>query len=167
MRLVNMFKPLILVGLSSLISVAASAKETSIAISFSGVLVDAAACYFAGPQPIEVAFGSQVVVEKIDGKEYMAEIPFRLICSELGSNSMRFRIQGPSTSIAERSVLNAGKNGLGIALYNGQSTVNPNSWYSFSYPNPPNLTAAPIKNSNANLTLGSFSMTATLVIEYQ
>lgn len=167
MQRVVHLKQLIYVGFSCFIAATASAKESSIAVSFSGVLVDSATCYIENSQPIEVRFGSQVVVENIDGNQYLQSIPFRLSCSQLNSNSMRLKIQGRTRSVDGRSVLDAGKNGLGIALYHNRANMTPNSWYSFTYPNTPSLTAAPIKNSNANLTLGSFSMTATLTIEYQ
>ncbi len=158
---------IMLLGASAVCSSAVSAKESSIAVSFSGMLVDAAACSIEANQPIQVSFGNQVVVEKIDGLEYQQAIAFRLNCSQLNSTAMRLRIQGSATQIAGRTVLDAGKNGLGIALYRNRSNMSPNVWYSFTYPNPPTLTAAPIKNSTANLELGSFAMTATLTIEYQ
>ena len=147
---------------------AVQAKESNANARFSGVLIQAASCEIEGHStPILVLFGNDVITTRINGLNYMQNIDYKLNCSSNNAAGMRFQIKGPALNFSGRQVLDAGNNGLGIALYRDSGQINPNQWYSFNYPRLPRLSAAPIKRQNANLTLGQFAVISTFIVEYQ
>lgn len=159
---------LICMGLLGVMLTPLQAKEAQIATRFTGVLIQAASCSIEGnTTPILVLFGNDVITTRVNGQNYMQNIDYKLKCSSNSSAGMRFQIKGTATQFSGRQVLDAGNNGLGIALYRNGGQMDPNQWYNFNYPNLPRLSAAPIKRNNANLTLGRFAVTSTLIIEYQ
>lgn len=168
MRCIQHDKILILIGLLLFGLSSAQAKEANVDTRFSGVLIQAPSCTIEGNStPILVLFGNDVISTQVNGRNYMQNIDYKLNCSSNSAAGMRFQIKGQAMQHAGRWVLDAGNNGLGIALYRDSVQMNPNQWYSFTFPRLPQLTAAPIKRDNANLSLGSFGVTSTLIVEYQ
>lgn len=118
-----------------------------------------------GQSTIRVDFGNSVLISAVDGQNYMRDIVYSLHCSGLSNNSMRFKLSGKGAYNSQYLATN--KTGLGIVFYAGGRVLPLNEWRSFNYSSLPTLQSAPIKQSGVNLAGGSFSSTATLLVEYQ
>ncbi|TQC70245.1 fimbrial protein [Pantoea dispersa] len=143
------------------------AETASTEIRISGTVQAGSGCVINNNQPITVEFG-RVNIDEINGFNYLQPVPFTMNCNEIPSNSMRIQVTGTISSF-HPSLLATTKANLGIAFYDPDDynlAVN-NSWYSFTYPDVPKITAAPYKRRNATLTSGDFTATALLVIELQ
>ncbi|TCM69092.1 type 1 fimbria pilin [Acinetobacter calcoaceticus] len=158
---------LTLIALILSTSMALQAKEAKIDVAFRGTLIEPPPCSIDSSTPILVNFGDDIISNQVNGSNYMRPLEYKLICPENSPKGMRFRLDGSSAVMNGQSVLRAGKNGLGIAFFRSAVGINTNQWYNFNHPNVPVLTAAPTKAANANISLGSFSVIATLSIDYQ
>lgn len=135
-------------------------------INFKGTLVSPPQCTINEDNVIEVDFGKEIGVNKVDGNNYRQKIPYRLVCPP-GSPSMRLAmtISGNSTIYDPAAVQTTIKD-LGIKLYfNGialaletELNIDPNS--------PPLFEAVPVKMVGSSLKAGAFEAVATLSVGY-
>ncbi|HDG9775440.1 TPA: fimbrial protein [Raoultella planticola] len=122
-------------------------------------------CVINGDQPIEVDFG-EVLTTRVDGYNYMREVPYSVQCTGATSNDMVLQIQGMGAGFGI-NVLDTNKDNLGIALLNNGSPQRLNSDIKFTYPHLPVLKVVPIKSPNSTLKAGAFSAGATMKVGYQ
>lgn len=125
-------------------------------------------CHINRGNPINVDFGSSIIINQLDGVQYRQPLSFTLECSRLTSNTMRLRFSGSGAAF-DTTLLATDKSGLGIRLLQGSgsgSSLALEDWFSFTYPSLPILQAVPVKQSGVSIDAGEFSGTATLVMEF-
>jgi type 1 fimbria pilin len=145
---------------------ALAAEGDTTMLNVSGVIVDAPQCTVNGNNQVNVNFGDAIVTRKIDGQEYKQPIQFSLVCISPQSTAMRLAISGDPPSFGS-GLIKTNREGLGIRLFYGTTPLASGSWVNFTYPTVPALYAAPVALDNTTLTGGTFTGTATVVINYQ
>lgn len=123
-------------------------------------------CVINNNGPIELEFGSAVLTTEVDGSNYKKPINYTLTCTGNTSNAMKMQISGTGATF-DAEALQTDKADLAIALFNGGTQQPVNSWFNFTYPNKPVLTAAPVKKAGIRLVGGEFSAAATMKVDYQ
>lgn len=158
---------LIMAVLNAAVPLYSYAETASTEIRISGTVQAGSGCVINNNQPITVEFG-RINVDEVNGFNYLQPVPFTMNCGDIPSNSMRIQITGTISGF-HPSLLATTIANLGIAFYdpNDYNLKVNNSWYSFTYPDVPKITAAPYKRSGTKLTGGEFTATALLVIELQ
>lgn len=122
-------------------------------------------CVINGDRPIEVDF-DEVVTTRVDGYNYMREVPYSVQCTGATSNDMVMRIQGEGAGFGT-NVLGTNQANLGIALLNNDKPQPLNSAIKFTYPDTPKLKAVPVKFPGSTLKAAVFSAGATMKVDYQ
>jgi len=155
-------------GMMALLGAAWSSPALADAqIIFSGTLIDSPTCEINNNQRIDVPFGDDLITTRVDGVNYKKEIEYTLNCEQAASNAMRMTIKGTTAPFGS-GLLTTNKTGLGIQLYvNTTTALTLGSGVNFMYPGKPVLHAVPVAQDNKTLTAGSFTGSATMVIEYQ
>lgn len=123
-------------------------------------------CLINGNKPIEINFGNSVQVEKIDGSAYLKDVTYDMSCTTNNKNSLKMKISGQAANF-DSGALKTDQDDLGIALYNSSTKVGVNEWFSFTWPDKPQLKAVPVKKAGATLKTGAFSASATMMVAYQ
>ncbi|MGN7975247.1 fimbrial protein [Serratia sp. 22264] len=123
-------------------------------------------CVINGDQTIQVDFGQNVVISRIDGSNYLTTIDYTLECKGPSKNAMKMMIEGTGAGF-DSDVLQTVKTDLGIALKQNGQPLRLNQWLNFTYPTRPVLQAVPVKKAGANLPTGVFFAGATLKVDYQ
>lgn len=135
-------------------------------ITFHGTLLDAPTCEINNNQDIDVDFGDDMVISRVNGANYKKEIVYTLSCEDAASSAMRLTLKGTLATFGS-GLLMTSKAGLAIQLYNGSTKLAPGTGINFTYPYKPELYAIPEANDTSTLTAGYFTSTATMVIDYQ
>lgn len=135
-------------------------------IYFSGVVTAPMPCTINSKQKIETNFGNDMITTQVDGIRYSKTVNYNLICNNQSSNALRMKVQGNATDF-NQSALQTNINDLGIELRAGDKPLAINSWFNFNYFDQPVLHAVPVKRANSNLPVGTFSVNATLLVDYQ
>jgi type 1 fimbria pilin len=146
-----------------------SAHAATVSVSGNVVLPP---CTLNGGNTIDVNFGDDVMITRIDGKEYKKQpVNYNLSCEgdmSNGNNLLSITISGSVASFGS-GLLKTDKSGLGVQFLNyttplavntGQAKFNYNSSH-------PTLFAVLAKNSASPPTAGEFSATATMSVNYQ
>ncbi|MEG9795526.1 fimbrial protein [Serratia marcescens] len=162
-RWAGVLLPLLLVSPGS----EAATALPDIYVDITGTVISSSLCTVNGERAIEVNFGSEVMVEKVNGSNYLKPINYTLDCSGATKNSLRLKIQGAPASFNSGVLATAERSNLGILLWYNNSPTEINSWINFQYPTLPVLMVAPVKQQGTDLTTGTFSASATLLVEYQ
>ena len=131
-----------------------------------GTLVDAPECTVNGNNAVDVDFGDEVIIRRVDGLNYKKMIIYALSCNSIAANGMKVAITGTPATFGS-GLISAGKTGLAIQLWNGSEKLANATPVNFTYPDTPELYATPVAQDNLSLTAGIFSSTATLVVSYQ
>lgn len=136
-------------------------------MSFHGTLVEPP-CYINGGQTIEVNFGNNLGVNKIDGNNYMQNVGYRITC-DIGYTlqNLALVIESANPASYDSSAIQTDKTGLAIrVLVDGAPAV-----FSKIVPivNPaelPVIQVVPVQDPSVTLTEGSFEATFTLRTDY-
>lgn len=155
-----------IVGTATLFSNSALALNKTATVNVSVTIFAAPPCVINGNNTINVDFGDTVLTSDIDGIQYMKPVTYTLNCTSAASNALKLSIKGNGASF-DSSVLKTSNSSLGIKLIRNGQAFPLNTTSNFTYPNIPVLQAVPVKQTNATLSTGYFSGTATLVVEYQ
>jgi len=123
-------------------------------------------CEINGNKPITVDFGNAVETGKVNGTNYLKEVNYDINCKNNTTNALKMKISGQTASFDSKAV-NTNNANLGIALYNGNTRIEINEGFNFTWPNKPVLKAVPVKNTSATLKSGGFSGAATMTVDYQ
>ncbi|AIN19851.1 fimbrial family protein [Yersinia rochesterensis] len=135
---------------------------------FSGTLINPAPCVINGGKIIDVPFGENLGVNKIDGINYTQAVPYSIICETVGS-SLELGITVVSASVAtfDPAAIQTNVRDLGVRILKNGVSFPLNTRVAYDKNNPPVLKAVPIKATGATLSEGSFEATATLLVDYQ
>ena len=118
-----------------------------------------------------VSFG-KMPITKVNGVNYTKPVGYTLNCDSRLSDLLKLQIQGTAVNINGEQVLDTGISGYGlrIQLASDKTLLAPGtaSWFNFNYAgnNAPVLEAVPVKTTSTVAT-GAFSVSATLVVDYQ
>ncbi|MEL5640080.1 fimbrial protein [Serratia ureilytica] len=135
-------------------------------IYFSGTVTAPMPCTINGKQRIETNFGNDMITTLVDGNHYLKEVNYNLECVGQSSNALRLKVQG-NVADFNQSALQTNMSDLGIELRAGNKPLAINTWFNFNYFDKPVLQAVPVKRTNSNLPAGTFSVNATLLVDYQ
>ncbi|MFJ1231478.1 fimbrial protein [Yersinia proxima] len=155
-----------IVGTATLLSSPAWALNKTATVNVSVTIFAAPPCVINGNNTINVNFGDTVLTSDINGTNYMQPVNYTLDCTSAASNALKLSIIGNGANF-DTSLLKTSHSALGIKLIRNGLAFPLNTASNFTYPNVPVLQAVPIKQTNATLSTGYFSGTATLVVEYQ
>lgn len=138
-------------------------------LSISGILVDTPDCVVNNQNPIEVDFGEDVVISRIDGLNYKkTRILYSLLCTSLAKQGLKVTITGEPAAF-NAGLLATSKPALGIQLLDESTPLTPGNSVAFNYNNgvTPELWAVLAVQNNTLPTAGSFDGSGTMVFEYQ
>lgn len=137
-------------------------------VNIRGTMLTTPDCTVNGNDNIDVDFGDDVVISRIDGSSYKkTQLIYSLVCTSLAKQGLKITINGTPASF-DNALIATDKEGLGIQiLLDGVVPIEPGSSISFVYGAAIALWAAPAMQAGANLTASKFSGAATLVFDYQ
>lgn len=136
-------------------------------MSFHGTLI-APPCKISSDKTIEVAFGKNLGVTKIDGSNYMQSVKYTVDC-EAGYTANNLAIIVDTTLIAafDDSAVKTNKEGLGIRIIvDGQPVTFAKRVAVTDPASPPIIQAVPVQDPGVTLTEGVFEATMTLRADY-
>ena len=157
--------PLLLMCFFSLLVLnSASAQDN---LKLKGVLIVPPDCTINNNELIEVPFGDNLGIHKIDGVNYMQPVDYHLECEENRHDwTLQLKVSG-SPSDLDSAAIATNLTDLAIYLQLDNSPLTLNEWYPISAEAPPKMTAVPIKRAGSTLPAEAFDATATLQVEYQ
>lgn len=166
MTLRNALMRIGLAGLLSLPGAFSASADTAMATVTISVNVIADPCVINGDNPIDVDFGNELLINKVDGINYRKPVDYSLDCGYATLPALKMMIGGSGASFDD-TVLQASQTGLGIALMHDGQPLPLNSWLNFAPGTKPALEAVPVKAPGIKLAAGGFSAVATITVEYQ
>ncbi|HHQ6559265.1 TPA: fimbrial protein [Serratia fonticola] len=149
----------------------AQAENGEAKMNFHGTLRDPPLCTITdsndGSQ-IDVNFGEQVGISKVDGENYRQRLGYKIECDKAvgGSWALTLSLDGTPAGF-NPDLLATEQPDLGIRIYLGDKTFVPgSSLEKIDSHTPPELWAVPVKRPGATLDEGYFEAWATLRAEY-
>lgn len=115
---------------------------------------------------IDVDFGSEVVVSKVDEHIYVKPVNFDFNCSDNVATDFKFQIEGTGSSF-DKNILRTNNKNLGVRFLSNNNEIDINKWVDFNINSKPQITALLIQNPKSDLAAGDFSTGATLKVDYQ
>ncbi len=136
-------------------------------MSFHGTLI-APPCTISSGKTIEVAFGNDLGVNKIDGNSYKQPVNYSIDCEAgYNANSLAIVLDTTRPAIFDSSAVSTDKAGLGIRLLVDGVAVTFATRVAVSNPaSPPTIEAVPVRDPATTLTAGAFDATVTLRVDY-
>ncbi|WP_145543136.1 fimbrial protein [Yersinia frederiksenii] len=135
---------------------------------FSGSLINPPPCVISGGDIIDVFFGENLGVKKIDGTNYTQNVPYSVTCDPVsGGLELGLTIVSASVTTFDSSAIQTNVQDLGIRLMRNGTPFVLNTRVAYDKNNPPVLTAVPVQAAGATLSEGAFEATATLLVDYQ
>ena len=143
---------------------AAQAAEN---MSFHGTLV-APPCTISNGQTIEVAFGNDLGVNKIDGNSYKQPVKYTVNCeSGYSANNLAIVVDSTHPTAFDSAAISTDKTGLGIRiLVDGAAATFAQRVAVVDPASPPVIEAVPVKDPAVTLEAGAFEATMTLRADY-
>ncbi|MFA3759749.1 fimbrial protein [Yersinia sp. 2544 StPb PI] len=137
-------------------------------VLFTGTLINPAPCVINGGNTIDVPFGENLGVNKIDGINYTRDVPYSMTCETTSSSlELGLTIVSASVTTFDSAAIQTDVQDLGIRLLKNGVPFALNTRVAYDKNNPPVLKAVPVKAAGATLSEGSFEATATLLVDYQ
>lgn len=140
-------------------------------INIDGDIVEAPECTVNDNNLINIDFGNDVLINRIDGVNYKkTDLIYTMHCDNIISTALKLKIVAHSDPGFGVGLIGVGKEGLGLRLYNGSTPINTNVEIDFKYQEgtlPPVLSVVPVAEDKEKLTAGYFSGVATMQIYYQ
>ncbi|ELY2853827.1 fimbrial protein [Cronobacter dublinensis] len=136
-------------------------------MSFHGTLV-APPCKISRGQIIEVTFGDDLGVNKIDGINYKQPVSYTVDCEAGYSvNNLAVVVDTAHPTAFDSAAVTTNKTGLGIRILIDGTAVTFAKRVALSNPaSPPLIEAVPVKDPAVTLTEGAFEATLTLRTDY-
>lgn len=136
-------------------------------MSFHGTLV-APPCKISNGQTIEVAFGDDLAVEKIDGNNYKMPVGYSITCDAgYTPNNLAVVVDTASPASFDSSAIQTSKTSLGVRiLVNGQPVTFAHQFAVTNVASPPQIEAVPVQSQGVMLTAGAFEASMTLRVDY-
>ncbi|CNI75389.1 fimbrial protein [Yersinia vastinensis] len=137
-------------------------------MQFSGTLINPPPCVISGGNTIDVPFGENLGVKKIDGINYTQTVPYSVTCEAVSSSlELGLTIVSASVTTFDLSAIQTNIPDLGIRILRNGAPFTLNTRIAYDKNNPPTLQAVPVQATGATLSEGSFEATATLLVDYQ
>ncbi len=133
---------------------------------FYGTLVVPPPCVLNNNTDIPVSFGTDMLAGRVNGNNYAQSIPYTLDCTGAPTTALKLQFQGTGAGF-DTSVLETSKPDLGVELRSNGVKLPMNTWFNFTDPARPALTAVPVKATGSTLTGGAFTAASTLLVDYQ
>lgn len=132
-----------------------------------GALV-APPCTISDGKTIEVPFGNNIGVNKIDGNSYKQSVDYSLSCDTgFIPSGLAIVVDTSSPALFDNSAVNTDKAGLGIrVLVDGLPATFSQVVVVNDLARPPQIEAVPVKDPGVTLTEGAFEATMTLRADY-
>ncbi|AJJ18274.1 MULTISPECIES: fimbrial protein [Yersinia] len=135
---------------------------------FTGTLINPAPCVINGGNTIDVPFGENLGVNKIDGTNYTKAVPYSVTCgAAIPGMDLGLTIISASVTTFDATALQTNIPNLGIRLLKNGVPFALNTRVVYDNNNPPVFQVVPVKASGATLSEGAFEATATLLVDYQ
>lgn len=153
--------------LGSLVLLTSFASTAADNMSFHGTLV-APPCTISKGQTIEVAFGDDLGVSKIDGNNYKQPVNYTVDCDTgYSANNLSIIVDSTHPASFDNSAVSTNKTGLGIRiLVDGVAGVFAKPVALNDPTSPPKIEAVPVQDPAVTLTAGAFDATMTLRVDY-
>lgn len=151
-------------------SAAAETAQTSISIKLTVLAPPACEVTSSGGGQVEVDFGNNIGINKIDGVNYRQPMNYRIKCATGSVKGLALKLTMKGTAAdfdSTKAALKTNIEGLGIRLYHDGSPLVLNEALTIDKDAPPKLEAVPVKKAGAILQEGEFAATATLLAEYE
>ncbi|OAH32767.1 fimbrial protein [Serratia marcescens] len=146
------------------------AKDGEADMTFRGKLIAPPSCTINDGGQVDVDFGAQVGIHKVDGNNYRQTVNYQITCDKQGAGeapgTLMLSLDGTATGF-DKDALATKKEDLGVRVYLDSKPFTPNSRIAIDLNHPPVLEAVPVKNAGATLAEGEFEAWATLRAEYQ
>ncbi len=164
----NRLRNILLLGLAFSAHAAEQGDTTQITVS--GTLVDAPVCTINGNNQIDVDFGDDVVINRIDGVSYKnTPIRFDLVCTSLAKQGLLVTFDG-TPSPFNSQYIDTSVDGLGIRIFlDGVIPIPRGTGAAFSYQDiaGAHFSAAPVVQSGVTLSAQPFTGAGTVTLRYQ
>lgn len=136
-------------------------------MSFHGTLVEPP-CTIDNGQTIEVAFGNDLGVNKIDGVNYRRSVDYRIVCdTHYMPNELAIVVESSQPTAFDNSAIQTSQAGLGIRVYVDDQAAAFATRVKVRDPNsPPKVEVVPVQDPQATLEEGAFDATMTLRVDY-
>lgn len=132
-----------------------------------GTIIEPPSCKINDDQPIDISFGEDLGVSKINGDNYRQTIDYVIKCATNDSTyKLTLTVSGNAMS-KDNTAIQSSKSGLGIRILQNNQRVTIGSTWVIDMASPPVLEAVPVADPAIKLSEGSFLATASLVAEYQ
>lgn len=155
----------LIIGLLMLVASDISLAEDN--MRFHGILLEAPPCVIQDDAIIDVFFGNNVGIHRVDGINYTKDIQYKLVCQPNSKGwILGLSVIGPQSTF-DTAALQTNVNDLAIRLTQDGEPLEINKRLVISPNSPPALKAVPIKRPGSELSKGEFSVVATLLAEYQ
>jgi type 1 fimbria pilin len=136
-------------------------------MAFYGTLNAPPPCTINNGEQVDVDFGDRVGVNKVDGQNYMQTVNYRITCvSGVSGLAMGLKVTGSATGFDD-AALQTNITDLGIRLLQNGQAFSLNKRINIDAASPPVLQAVPVKKPGVELKGGAFTVTATLLADYQ
>ncbi|VEA61599.1 Minor fimbrial protein prsF precursor [Serratia plymuthica] len=134
---------------------------------FYGTLNAPPPCTINNGEQVDVDFGNRVGVNKVDGQNYIQTVNYRISCEPgISGLAMGLKVTGSATGF-DSAALQTNITDLGIRLLQNGQVFTLNKRIDIDAANPPVLQAVPVKKPGVELKAGAFTVTATLLADYQ
>lgn len=136
-------------------------------MQFHGTLV-APPCTISNGQTIEVAFGNDLGINKIDGTNYKQPVKYAVNCAAgYSANNLAIVVDTSTPTAFDGSAVKTNKDGLGIHILVDGAAVSFAKLVPVNNPTaPPVIEAVPVQDQGVTLTEGAFEATMTLRADY-
>lgn len=151
-------------------SAAAETAQTSITIKLTVLAPPACEVTSSAGGKVEVDFGNNIGINKIDGVNYRQPMNYLIKCATGSVKGLALKLTMKGTAAdfdSTKAALKTNVEGLGIRLYHDGSPFVLNEALTIDKDAPPKLEAVPVKKAGATLQEGAFEATATLLAEYE
>ncbi|MDZ7320054.1 hypothetical protein N4G41_00175 [Kosakonia sacchari] len=139
-------------------------------VTVNGTIVESPNCILNNNNPVDVDFGDDIIVNKINGYDYKRQtIVYRIVCDTASAVPLKVAVTGADPGFGD-GLISTSKDGLGIQLFNGNDKISTGEYVSFSYTNGsavPELSAALITRDSLSVSTGGFTGSGVLLVDYQ
>ncbi|ENG4185376.1 fimbrial protein [Providencia rettgeri] len=136
-------------------------------MKLNGVLLESPSCIIESGKVIDIPFGENLGVHKVNGVNYSQKINYTLKCEKNTNNwDLKLSILGPKSDF-DSSGLQTNINDLAIRIMQNNIPLEINKKIKIDALAPPKLSAVPIKRPGSTLSEGDFFVYATLLAEYE
>ncbi|MDY0926507.1 fimbrial protein [Pantoea trifolii] len=132
-----------------------------------GTIIEPPPCKINDDQPIDISFGEDLGVSKINGDNYRQTIDYVIKCATNDSSFKLMLTVSGNVMSKDNTAIQSSKSGLGIRILQNNQRVPIGSAWVINMASPPVLEAVPVADPAIKLSEGSFLATASLVAEYQ